>query len=186
MGTPYLSANKWVKEQSNSVFVEIGSERGEGSTSYLTKLAQENNTVLHTVDIIPQDLNIPGLICHTATGSEWCKTIFPALDKKISCLYLDNFDWDWNEANRPQWILEQIDQYRLKGIEMTNLNCQEEHYTQLVTLEPYFADHCVVIFDDTIISNGTWTGKSAPGVFYLTHRGFTIVEKVTGGLVLVK
>lgn len=186
MGTPYLSASKWVKEQDDSVFVEIGSERGEGSTACLAHLAQQMNTVLHSVDIVPQTITVPGLICHTGTGSEWCKTIFPTLNKKISCLYLDNFDWVWDEANRPVWILEQIDQYRKMGIEMNNLNCQHEHYKQLIYLEPYFADHCVVILDDTIISNGTWTGKSAPGVFYLTYRGFEIVEKVTGGLILAK
>lgn len=35
----------------NSVFVEIGSDRYEGSTLYFADLAQENNILLHTVDI---------------------------------------------------------------------------------------------------------------------------------------
>ena len=34
-----------------SVFVEVGSDRGEGSTPFLAELAASYNTILHTVDI---------------------------------------------------------------------------------------------------------------------------------------
>ena len=43
----------WVPQQlpSNSVIVEIGSERGEGSTLWLADLAEQHGIKLHTVDI---------------------------------------------------------------------------------------------------------------------------------------
>lgn len=186
MGQPYIYAENFVKQQSDAVFVEIGSERGEGSTLFLANLAKNKNTVLHTVDIVEQTINHPALIKHVAHGSKWAQEIFPRLNQKISCLYLDNFDWIWDTNNKPDWIHKQIEEYRAMGLSMNNLNCQQEHYGQLLALEPFFAEHCVIIFDDTIIENGTWTGKNAPGMFYLQHRNFKIQQVVTGGAVLVR
>ena len=85
-----------------SVFVEIGSDRMEGSTLYFANLAEQYNTVLHTVDITaePQSRIKHSAICwHVGIGSNWCKNVWPTVGKEISVLYLDNFDYDWNSAN---------------------------------------------------------------------------------------
>ena len=49
MGKTFEFARKYLpKIDPGSVFVEIGSDRGEGSTAYLAQLAKEHQTVLHT------------------------------------------------------------------------------------------------------------------------------------------
>ena len=83
----------------NSVFVEIGSDRFEGSTLYFANLAKKYNTILHSVDITaePQSrIRHSSIEWHVGIGSEWCKSEWPKIDKKISILYLDNFDYNWH------------------------------------------------------------------------------------------
>ena len=80
-------------------FVEIGSDRLEGSTLYFAELAKKHNTKLHSVDITsePQSrINHQCIRWHISVGSEWAKNVWPTSAKKISLLYLDNFDYNWN------------------------------------------------------------------------------------------
>lgn len=94
-----------------SVFVEIGSDRLEGSTLYFANLAKEHNTILHTVDITTEPQS---RICHDSiewhigVGSEWCKDVWPMVNKKISLLYLDNFDYNWDTSDNPQSLMPKI------------------------------------------------------------------------------
>lgn len=81
----------------NSIFLEIGSERGSGSTMFLADLAARHNVTLHSVDICNQpNLSHPSLVLHTAVGSTWCQQVLPTINQKISLLYLDNFDIVWD------------------------------------------------------------------------------------------
>lgn len=94
----------------NSVFVEIGSDRLEGSTLYFADLANKYNTILHSVDITAEPQS---RICHDSIewhvgiGSEWCKDVWPTINKKISLLYLDNFDYNWQTSNQ-QLVMPKI------------------------------------------------------------------------------
>ena len=65
-----------------SVFVEIGSDRYEGSTTYFADLAVRNGTVLHTVDLLSEpkerinrDGVVPGIVWHQADGVEWSRSV---------------------------------------------------------------------------------------------------------------
>ena len=51
MGLLYQKAHELSLDNDNTVFVEIGSDRLEGSTLYFAKLAEQYNTELHSVDI---------------------------------------------------------------------------------------------------------------------------------------
>jgi hypothetical protein len=189
MGTTFKLAEKYLKVDTNTVFVEIGSDRYEGSTEYFAELAQDNNTILHTVDLsnearnrLDQTINMQNIVWHQATGSDWAKNVFPTFEKKISLLYLDNFDYNWN-ISRPNDNIElQKTQYREEfGIEMTNQNCQLEHFKQMLSLYPYMADYSIIICDDTYTLNDCWIGKCGPIVVYLLANGYQIVEKHAGG-----
>jgi hypothetical protein len=182
----------------DSVFVEIGSERGEGSTVFFAKLAEANGTVLHTVDIdrvaryreylVDSGINSDSVIWHTGEpGSVWCETKWPQIAKPISLLYLDNFDWIYDLADTNNYTHRQIENYHtLYGIKMTNENCQDEHFAQLLLLESWLHPEGVVVLDDTYLKNGVWTGKSGPAVVYLKQRGYQVVKSTTDCGVILK
>jgi hypothetical protein len=175
----------------DTVWVEIGSERGEGSTLALAGQAQRWGTHLYSVDIddyAKNNLTHPSLTCFVESGSEWVNNTWPSIAKKISLLHLDNFDWIWDSANIPQWIQDQIDIYKRKfDVDMNNQNCQLEHFKQALGLAPWLAENCVVLLDDTFVQNGVWTGKCGPVAVFYSTLGFRCVHRTpTGGTVLVR
>jgi hypothetical protein len=192
MGQLFKSAHKYLGTvNSDSVFVEIGSDRWEGSTKYFAELAIENNTVLHTVDLdiaISQRLAyLPGIVWHCAFGSVWTKNNFPVLNKKISCLYLDNFDYNWDINEYSEMINNQKIQYKDQfNIDMTNQNCQTEHMIQMLNLYPYLTDDGIIVVDDTYQINQCWVGKCGPVVVFLLANNYEILEANDHGVILTK
>jgi hypothetical protein len=162
----------------NNIVLEIGSERGEGSSLWLHEWAKQRNIEFYSVDVEhnqrEQDYpNINWIV--TNSGSEWCKTMLPSLDKKIKVLYLDNFDWIWDPENVPDWIPVQIASYALRGITMNNHNSQEEHRLQLEYCLPYLDEQSVVIMDDTYYNDkNQLTGKCATAIPLLLENGFKL------------
>jgi hypothetical protein len=180
------SHNFLTKVDIDSVFVEIGSAfYEEGSTNYFGNLAQQYGTILHTVDINSTEVRNPhpAIVRHTGFGFEWCANYGNTIGKKISCLYLDNFDyiWDIEQIKRDpnDWIAQQVRNYKSKyNIDMNNNACQVEHMNQILLLTPYLADNCVITVDDTYTINDCWVGKCGPVVVYLQTQGFKIVRHI--------
>lgn len=175
----------------DTAWIEIGSERGEGSTMALAGQAQRWGTHLYSVDIdtyARDNLTHDSLTCFVQSGSDWAKNTWPTIAKKVSFVYLDNFDWIWDTADISLHICNQIVTYKQKfGIDMDNQNCQLEHFKQALALSPWLADNCVVAMDDTFVNKGVWTGKCGPAVVYLIALGFRCVNRsMTGGTVLVR
>ena len=123
-----------------------------------------------------------------ARGSHWAKDIFPTYNKKISCLYLDNFRYTWNISSDDHLLfLEQEKQkYSEQGMEMTNLNCQVEHLSQMVALLPLMADRNIVVCNDTYAVNDCYLGKCGPVVVYLLTQGYKILCQYGDGTILGK
>ena len=172
----------------NSVIVEIGNDRGEGSTSYYSELASKYNTKLYAVDVIRDPsyrfnhlLNVEWFI---EEGSVWTQEIFPTFNKSISCLYLDNFDYIWDINEISQWIQDQINDYKKRGIIMNNENCEVEHLAQMINLIHYMIPGGIVVCDDTFEHNGCWIGKSGAVVIYLLVNGYKIELKTDTGVIL--
>ena len=184
---------------SDSVLVEIGSDRYEGSTTHFAEIAVRKETVLHTVDLLkePQErVNrngiVPGIVWHQHEGVTWCQKVFPTVGKRIGCLYLDNFDYNWDVTRPNSDILKQQQEYLEKfGIVMNNQNCQTAHLQQMIALLPYMSQNSLVVCDDTYLSNDCWIGKCGPVVIYLIANGYRIVdtENVSGysyGVILLR
>jgi hypothetical protein len=200
MGMTFKKSEQWLPAViPGSVFVEIGSDRYEGSTTYFADLAVRNKSVLHTVDLLkePQErINrdgiVPGIIWHQADGVIWSQTVYPTINKPIACLYLDNFDYNWDVTQYDIHIEKQKHDYMEKwGIAMTNQNCQLVHLQQMIALLPYMADQSVVVCDDTYLSNDCWIGKCGAVVVFLQANGYRIVDIENGrgysyGVVLVR
>ena len=189
MSQAYINASKLLdKVEPGAVFVEIGSDRYEGSTLYFAELAARYNTFLHTVDIVTdaqERLKHPNIVWHTGIGSKWAKHVWPRYNLKIALLYLDNFDWCWDTLNKTPRDLDQANWYKQRfDIDLNNVNCQQEHLEQAMSLLPWLTDNCVIVLDDTYMVNETWTGKSGPVVFYLRSHGFQIVAHDRDAVIL--
>jgi hypothetical protein len=188
MNFVYKRIYQYVNPEPGSVFLEIGSERGEGSTDILAQLAQDHGTKLITVDLddLAKQRNKaathPNIEWHLGKpGSEWCKDVWPTIAQPISMLYLDNFDWNW--VPESDMYIGAINEYRDRWqLEMSNAASQLEHFTQFLLLEPYLSQNAVVACDDTLIERGVWTGKCGPIVVYLLAKGWKLQDRECGVL----
>jgi hypothetical protein len=174
MGKIYQSIASYLPEKPTGVFVEIGSERGEGSTVSLNNLAGQYNTKLISVDISSNAKQIYGKqLINTEfiveSGAAWAEE-FSKEWKDIALLYLDNFDYIWDINNVSPAIQVQMQEYAGQGIVMNNQNCQAEHMRQIVALRTCLAPGAVVVFDDTYCYNDCWIGKCGPAVVYTGTR----------------
>jgi hypothetical protein len=161
----------------NSIVLEIGSENGEGSSSWLFNWAKEHNLDFYSVDVEhgTRETDFPDINwIVTDSGSNWCKNSLPSLNKKIKVLYLDNFDWISESNSSAIFIQKQIKDYANRGIVMNNQNCQEEHRLQVEYCMPFLDEQSVVIMDDTYIDNGQLVGKCATAIPLLSLHGFQL------------
>jgi hypothetical protein len=165
-----------------SVFVEIGSDRYEGSTAELDRLAGVYQSKLITVDMLPEAQNrLSGQLTNTEfvidDGKQWAINY---QGPPIACLYLDNFDYNWDiNENSNMYIHKQIADYAERGVQMTNQNCQIEHLAQMIYLYTHLLPDAVVMFDDTYLYNDCWIGKCGPAVVYLQALGWKILNHTT-------
>ena len=190
MGKIYKDINNFLPQTLHGVFVEIGSDRGEGSTQILAEVAQQHNTRLITVDISSK---AQSRLSHTlsntdfvvASGSAWAQD-FANTHTNIAVLYLDNFDYIWDIDSVSAAIRQQMHDYAGQGIVMSNQNCQIEHMRQMVALTPLLSPDAVVAFDDTYCVNDCWIGKCGPAVVYLQSLGWTVVHQTLDCGVIMK
>ena len=181
MGRVYQHIGNFLPANPPGVFVEIGSERGDGSTLWLDQLAGVYQTKLITVDILPAArdqwqqtlLNTEFVV---EPGLPWAQE-FAHSWTDIAVLYLDNFDYIWDIENVRPAILQQMGEYATRGVTMTNQECQKQHLAQLLALYSNLAPQAVVAFDDTYCYNDCWIGKCGPAVVYLLARGWQVVHQ---------
>lgn len=183
VGAIFREAEHYVENLSGSIILEIGSDRYEGSTEYFANLAGQHGVEFHSVDIVDdaqRRLKHLPVHWHTQSGSLWCQRVLPQLDTQVGCVYLDNFDYNWDVNYPPQdWLQKQQSFYVQKvGVEMTNQNSQVEHLKQILAIYPYLSDSAVVICDDTYTYNDCWIGKSGAVVIYLLANGFEFVKNI--------
>lgn len=190
MGKIYQHAEDYLGPISESLMVEIGSERGEGSTLWLADLAQRHKTFLHSIDIDPVARSLishPNLCLHTDDGQNWIQKKLPALGRKVCLVYLDNFDYIWR-MGEPNQRIDQQKQFYKNGydLDMTNRNCQLTHMRQMVSLLPYTVAGTVAIFDDTYLINDCWAGKCGPIVVWLQAQGWKLMLEKDFGVIMVR
>lgn len=171
--------------------VEIGSERGEGSTAYLRDWTRKFAIDFHTVDVttdaqqhFANDTEPGAINFHVVdTGHAWCRDILPTLGKQISVLYLDNFDWIDPVNLQYQWLHDQIAAYSARGVVMSNANSQEEHRLQTEYCLPYMADQSIILIDDTyndVCSPTGWGGKCGTAIPLMLAAGFHVANTIQG------
>lgn len=208
MGVYYKQVEKFFDKIDQGVWVEIGVERGEGSTRWFADHAKTHATKFYAVDADPDQIaavtalltengSIPNHveIVH-AKGEDflqqYCENDTPAT--QIALAYLDNFDWDYWLSTEPEaFVAEVKDKYKnTLGVEMTNMNSQLAHLSQVMWLVHIMAPKSVIICDDTWYhpGEGVFLGKCGAAVPYLLLNGFEIVDvqgyRQNSGLILAR
>lgn len=183
VGQVFKDVPQYLGETKDTVFLEIGSDRYERSTDFFSRLAERQDADFHTVDVNPdarRRLHHLKATWHIKWGSDWCREDLPRLGKKVSCVYLDNFDYIWNIRQRPsESDLEQRRWYAENtGTPMNNQTCQTEHLKQMLHILPHLTSDAVIACDDTYKWNDCWVGKCGPVVVFLLAHGFTIVQDI--------
>jgi len=166
------------------IFVEIGCHKYEGSTMYISDVVEYKQTEFYSIDIdksaLEQIPNKSFLHKINKKGEDWLLNDLPQLNKKISILFLDNFDWFWNDSY-PEWTLENCRNQRKwykDEFNMTqdNLNSQITHLAQGILALNYMAKNSFIFIDDTWRTNDNiYCGKGGAVIPYLLLNGFKIV-----------
>lgn len=153
--------------------IEIGSERGEGSTAFLADYARKHRLRFYTADIDPDTHRAARQITSGArlvSGVE----LLHRLRTPVSVAYLDGFDWIPDRADTEPWIADQRRRYHHLGYELRNDNCQQTHLAEAQLVAERATERCVVVLDDTWLDDH-WTGKGGLAVPFLQSKGFEVV-----------
>lgn len=178
-----------LKVNQNNIVLEIGSERGEGSSLFLYNWATKNNIDFFSIDVLDsakkEFVNFNANFIVASAGHIWCKDELPKLRKLIKILYLDNFDWTDVNNLKYDWLHELINSYKERGVIMNNQNSQEEHRLQALYCIPFMDEQSIVFFDDTWKSHITpsgYDGKSGTAIPLFIEAGYKINEDSVYGL----
>lgn len=192
MGIAYKSVEQFLDKIDTGVWVEIGVERGEGSTRWFAEQAAGRATKLYAVDAMKEQCEqLSGLLqaeekfknvqIVNALGETFLKKyrdLEP--EARISLAYLDNFDWDyWLGIEEEPFVPEVKARYRQNlKVEMNNLNSQLSHLMQAMYLVDYLTENCLVICDDTWYhpNEGVFIGKCSAAIPYLATQGLSVIH----------
>ena len=160
-------------------YLEIGLDRGEGSTRFFSDNARKRGVKFLGVDadhtqvenaraglsatgngvigpngeITMETTSLPDHVSlFHAKGEDFLDDIKAQQpDQRFSLCYLDNFDWDyWCNRQEEKWVARQKQHYRdYMKIEMTNLHSQMTHLVQAIKLVPLMTEKSIIVCDDT-------------------------------------
>jgi len=204
MGTYYKQVEQYLDQIDTGAWIEIGVDRGEGSTRFFADLAKTKATKFYGVDADEGQISraravlssqgkmvlgtdgqfylaegtLPDHIELThAFGEQFLSNLTP---QPVSLVYLDNFDWDyWVGRQEEHFVPAQKQHYReYMGTEMTNINSQKAHLAQAMLLMPMMAANSIIVCDDTWYhpEEGVFIGKCSAVIPYLMLNGFELLH----------
>lgn len=166
------------------ILLEIGSDRGEGSTQFFAGLVYGTDRELYAVD--PSDVveknvkylvnKISNMYFFKNTGENFLQNF----DKKIAYAYLDNYDWNsWEDEpveTWEPWVVEMINEYTLRGEKHSNEKCKQVHLFQTKLIVALASKRCIIQFDDTYGNlDEHLLGKGAYAIPWLIEQGWKTV-----------
>jgi hypothetical protein len=182
---PYIDCLR----NSTPIILEFGSDQNEGSTEFFNDYAANTGMNFYSVDVVDDAKQKLGHLSNTnwvvcESGSSWAKNELPKLNKSISILYLDNYDWTNPGPERDRVTAL----YAKRKVEWSNMGSQVEHLAQMMYCMPYMNEVSVIICDDTPYQehHGTFIGKCGAVVPYLIAHEYKIVYNKNNGVILAK
>lgn len=183
MGKLYTKINDYIEHCDSGDVLEIGMDRGEGSTSHMISLASSRNVKCVCVDMdiaqIEKYQNSTSgrntnVEIHNMSGEQY----LDSSNRQFSIVYLDNFDWNyWNPDSGI--IQNQNKRYNeFMNIQLTNLNSQKSHLLQAIKLEKLLTPNATIMCDDTWYDkdNMIYIGKCSAAIPFLLSIGFTVAH----------
>lgn len=193
MGTYYRNVEKYFDQVDAGIWIEIGTDRGEGSTQWFSDQALQRQCQFHGVDMDPDQIKrsrqsllvgdeLPDHITlWTGPGEQYLADLWERRQEAcVSVVYLDNFDWDyWLGRQEEAFVAGVKQRYRDRlSVEMENLTSQATHLAQAMELIPLLTPRSVVICDDTWWhpQEGVFIGKCSAAIPFLMLHGFELVD----------
>lgn len=173
------------------IFLEIGSEQGEGSTSYIHALAESNSMPFYTVDFNEQACASARRICGPCAtcmlGEDFISSILPQRMKEsnlpVAFAYLDNYDWTFPGSHVYEYKKQQLVDYESHGLILSNERSRQVHLNQTMLLEPLVAIGGFILYDDTWMygrnGNYSFDGKGGNAVDFLLDTNRWVVAYYT-------
>lgn len=163
--------------------VEVGSERGVGSTYYMAKYCAEKNLNFYSIDPssesnasakkILSKFKSNKLEAVMAKGEDFLN----GFDKqKIVLAYLDGFDVVFPGHVHSQ---DRIDAYAEWGVDLMkdgNRLSAEVHLETTKYIYKNVVQGGVIAYDDTYFENGEWFGKGKTAIPFLLENGYELVN----------
>lgn len=162
--------------------IEIGSERGEGSTSFFHQFATKQQLHFYSVDMEAASYNnahrIIGECAYHMRGEDFLQQHYGNKNAKITFAYLDNFDFIYPYIEGSAMVAKQIKTYEKNGLTMNNDNSKQAHLTQAnIIMQHYAAKFCYLLFDDTYINDdNAFDGKGGLAVPMLLRHGWILAD----------
>lgn len=158
------------------IVVEIGADRGEGSTAWLQRWAHAHGLPFRSADVDPAIVNrLPAPVRRDARNVDG-ETMLRRLRRPVTAAYLDGFDFIPAGEGDERWIRRQRNRYARLGLTLDNQTCGRVHLEEAHLVVERAASSCRIILDDTWHDGKDWQGKGALAVPYLLISGFTLVE----------
>lgn len=204
MGTYYKKVAEFVDRLDPGAWIEIGVDRGEGSTKFFADMAKTKATKFYGVDADEKQIARARVVLsaqgNMTLGSDgnfhlqegplpdhinlvhsFGETFLENLPKQpVSMVYLDNFDWDyWVGGQEESFVPAQKQHYRdYMGTEMTNINSQKAHLAQAMLLMPMMTDNSIIVCDDTWYhpKEGVFIGKCSAVIPFLMLHGYELIH----------
>jgi len=191
MGAHYRKIEQHLGLIDDGDWLEIGVDRGEGSTKFFAEQAGERGVDFVGVDIDPDQIALATKNCSidgalsphinlvTSKGEDYLASQH-GTDRKFSLVYLDNFDWDyWLDVPDEGFVPAQRAKYPgLLNVPMMNINSELTHLVQAINMMSLLTPNCVVVCDDTWVEprDGIFIGKCAAALPFLLTQGFKVEE----------
>ena len=193
MGTYYKNVEQFLDRIDAGDWLEIGIDRGEGSTPWLADQAKSRNQDFFAVDVDPNQIQItrqrfidqgqmsPKIFFVLEKGEDFIKNFAKDHpERRFSLAYLDNFDWDyWLGVEEEEFVPKIKKQYQdIMNVEMLNINSQISHLYQAMLLAPLMTANSIFVCDDTWYhpEEGVFIGKCSSVVPYLIMIGYQVLH----------
>lgn len=172
--TGYVRAAE-IEYRPGEVILEVGSERGDGSSAYLAKLAGERNVPFISIDPDPETaqkaLDVGATVIVTLA-----EDYLPHWDfGPPRFVWADGHDWPYSwHTPTDEHMQRCVERYRHWGAQVTREASAAAHLALVRALEVVAPPGCVVAFDDTWRCDLQWQGKGMTAVPWLAERGWVV------------